>query len=198
VTRWLVCDYGNVLSLPQPAADLERLAGLSGLDTGELTRRYWADREAYDRADLDAAHYWARVTPDDRSGTRGPIDGERLRALIEADIASWTHLNPDTVAATARAARRGYRLALLSNAPIEIARAVEQLPELADFHPRWFSCDLRATKPDPAVYAGVLARLAETGDPVTFIDDRPANVAAAIRAGLHSVLFENPSQIDDL
>ncbi len=89
-------------------------------------------------------------------------------------------------------------MAVLSNAPVEVARGVEQLPELALFHPRWFSCDLRATKPDPAVYARVLADLGAEGASVTFFDDRPDNVAGALQAGLHAVIFEDAAQIDDL
>jgi putative hydrolase of the HAD superfamily len=89
-------------------------------------------------------------------------------------------------------------LALLSNAPVEVARAVERLPELAPFRPRWFSCDLRATKPDLAVYTRVLADLGADGASVTFFDDRPDNVAGARRAGLQAIVFEEAGQIDDL
>jgi len=89
-------------------------------------------------------------------------------------------------------------LALLSNAPVEVARAVERLEELAPFRPRLFSCDLGATKPHPSVYATVLEGLAAAPASVTFVDDRPDNVDAARRAGFHAVLFEDPAQIDGL
>jgi putative hydrolase of the HAD superfamily len=189
--HWLLCDYGNVLSLPQPTEDLERLAELTGVNGGVFAERYWSDREAYDRAELDAARYWSRLT-----GTT--LDEGRLQALVAADIASWTHLNSATLAAAGRAEARGYRLAVLSNAPIEVARAVEQLDELAPFRPRWFSCDLQATKPDPAIYAQVLADLGGAAGSVTFLDDRPDNVVGARAVGLHAVVFEDPAQIDDL
>lgn len=184
---WLVCDYGNVLSLPQDPAGIARLAALAGYGEEEFTDRYWADREAYDRADLGVVAYWSRVLG------RAP-DSQLLDALIAADVASWCRLNPATLAATERAATRGFRLALLSNAPVEVARAVEQLPELSPFAPRWFSCDLRAVKPEPAVYEHVVAAV---GDAV-FLDDRPENVAGATAAGLRAVVFEDPAQIDQL
>ena len=189
--RWLLFDYGNVLSLPQPAADLDRLAELTGVSVGVFAERYWSDREAYDRAELHAARYWSRLT-----GVT--LGDERLEALVAADVASWTHLNSATLAAAARAEARGYRLALLSNAPIEVARAIEQLDELAPFRPRWFSCDLRTTKPDPAIYVRVLADIGGAIGSVTFLDDRRDNVIGARAVGLHAVVFEDPAQIDDL
>jgi putative hydrolase of the HAD superfamily len=191
VIRWLLCDYGNVLSEPQPARDVAALAELAGLEVAEFTVRYWADRLAYDRADLEAAGYWARVVG-------APVGSERLAQLVARDSASWCRLNEATMAATRRAADRGLRLALLSNAPIEVARAIEQLEELGPFSPRWFSCDLRAAKPDPVVYDQVLAGLGGPASSVTFIDDRPDNVAAAAAAGMRAVVFKDPSQIDDL
>lgn len=184
---WLLCDYGNVVSLPQDPAAIGRMAALAQQDDAEFTARYWADREAYDRADLAVGEYWARVLG------RPPAPA-LLEELVQLDVASWCRLNTATLAATDRAAERGYRLALLSNAPVEVARTVERLPELGAFSPRWFSCDLRAIKPEPVVYHHVLAEL---GDAV-FLDDRPANVAGANEAGLRAVLFEDPAQIDEL
>jgi putative hydrolase of the HAD superfamily len=219
--RWLLCDYGNVLSLPQPAADIERLAALGGFEPDELERRYWLDREAYDRADLDAATYWARTLDPAGNGARSappappaPVEPDRLDALIAADVASWLHLRTPTIAAVGRAAQRGYRLALLSNAPVEVARGIDGLPALAGFSPRLFSCDLRAVKPEPVAYERALAALAatdastgaatgarsstRTSAEVVFVDDRPSNVTAAEVAGLKAVLYEDPGQIDAL
>jgi putative hydrolase of the HAD superfamily len=191
VTRWLLCDYGNVLSSAQPPGEVAALAELCSLPVEDFDLRYWRDRMAYDRADLDAPRYWARVLG-------RPVEDPQLNALVDADVASWCHLNAATLAATRRAEARGYRLALLSNAPVEVARAVEQLEELAPFSPKWFSCDLRAAKPDVGVFEQVLTVLGGPADAVTFVDDRVDNVAGATSAGLRAVLFEDPSQIDDL
>ncbi len=286
---WLLCDYGEVLCLPPPAGTASRLAELCHLSIAQLEVRYWDQRPAYDRGDLDAAAYWATVVdhppivdrpddhplvdhppivdrpddhplvdhplvdqspdvdrPDDHplvdhspivdrpdasppvehspivdrpdgsppDGRRpeladrhppgahppGPstVDPDLLARLIDVDTAGWLHPNPASLRAVAAAAERGWAPAILSNAPHEVARAIDARPWLDPFGPRLFSCDLRAIKPDPACYLAALDALGAAPGEVWFFDDRPANVDAARRLGIHAQVFTDPRQIDAL
>jgi putative hydrolase of the HAD superfamily len=186
-----VCDYGGVLSLPQSPDDLVSLSRLAGLGLAEFEQRYWAERTAYDRGDLDVGDYWAKVVGD-------PLEQDRLEAVIAADVDSWLHLNADSTAGALRAQSRGWRLALLSNAPFEVARAIDRIPELATFDPRWFSCDLGVVKPEPEIYNRVLAGLGAQPSEVVFVDDRSDNVATASSLGITAVLFSSATQFDAL
>lgn len=186
---WLLCDYGEVLSLPQPAEDKAFLEAVAGREGEELWAPYWAHREAYDRADISAESYWARVL--------GASPGaERLSGLIDTDMAGWLHPNPASLAATARAAGRGLRLALFSNAPLEQASVLDTVDWLTGFSPRLYSSRLRAVKPEPAAYAAVIRALAVHPAEITFLDDRADNVEAARAAGLQAEIFTDPAQID--
>jgi putative hydrolase of the HAD superfamily len=186
---WVLCDYGEVLSLPQPLADrlaLEEEVGRSG---PEFWSTYWQHRPGYDRGDTSAMDYWTCVL-----GLR-PAP-EKLERLIEIDVAGWLHPNPASLAAARRAAERGLRLAILSNAPHEVADAIDDTTWAGPFSPRLFSCRLRATKPDQDVYVAALKALDAAPSEVTFLDDRDDNVAAARRAGMLAHLFTDPTQID--
>jgi putative hydrolase of the HAD superfamily len=190
---WLLCDYGEVLSAPPTEGDRAELAALAEWDRarGDFWETYWVDRTAYDRADLTAEQYWSRLV-----GHR-PTHNQ-LERLTHRDSASWLHPNQRSLAAAQRARRRGLRLAILSNAPIEVAKGIDGAPWLASFTRRFFSCDLRAVKPEPAAYRAVLAGLgAQPGD-VVFFDDRPPNVAAAAEMGIDARLFEDPAQFDEV
>jgi putative hydrolase of the HAD superfamily len=190
---WLLCDYGEVLCLTPPAPDraaLEAAAGwVPGDERGDFWQAYWAFREGYDRADLTVQEYWRTVLG------YSPSPGQ-LDKLVERDVAIWLHPNPPSLSAAARARDRGLQLAILSNAPIEVAEAIDAAPWLEIFDPRFFSCQLRSVKPEPAIYAGVLEALQSPPDDVVFFDDRPANVAGARAAGMTAVLFEDPGQLD--
>ncbi len=188
---WLLCDYGEVLSQAQPAGERSALVAASGLDELDFWRAYWAHRPAYDRADITAQDYWAAVLG-------RPADPRQVRDLTALDVASWLHANPAAVASANRAGRRGYRLAILSNAPIEVADAIDRAPWLAGFQPRVFSCRLRLTKPDPAVYLKILDHLAAQPEEIVFFDDRPENVAAARAVRIQAHLFTDASQLDEL
>ena len=109
---WLLCDYGEVLCLAPSDADREALAAAAGWDPtrGDFWAAYWADRPAYDRGDLSVKEYWARLLGH-------PPLRHQLDDLIAADAAGWLHPNLLSLAAAERAAGRGLRLAILSNAP---------------------------------------------------------------------------------
>ncbi len=190
---WLLCDYGEVLCLAPSDADRRALVEASDWDPrrGDFWAAYWADRPAYDRADVTVEDYWTRVLGH-RPGPR------QLKALIAADGAGWLHPNLDSLAAAERAGRRGVHLAMLSNAPVEVADLIDSAPWMASFSRRFFSCRLRAIKPEPTAYQAVLDAVGAEPSDVVFFDDRPANVAGAARLGIDARLFEDPGQLDEV
>jgi putative hydrolase of the HAD superfamily len=194
VAAWVVFDYGTVLCTEQPAADRRALVEAAGLDPDDASAvehfwaGYWRHRPAYDRAELDPAAYWALVLH------RIPTQAE-LAAIDAADVAGWCHPRPASLAVAEALAEDGVDLALLSNAPTSLADAVDALPWMQVVPRRFYSCRLRATKPDPAAYGGVLAELGADPADVTFVDDRPANVAGAAAVGMRAVLFTGPTAL---
>jgi len=117
----------------------------AGCTVAEFGDAYWPYRLDYDRAVLDAAGYWQRV-----AGNLGrSFDGAQIAELARLDIASWMHLQEGTVALIEDMAAAGHRLALLSNAPADVAEAVSGLPVAAHFEHLIFSCFLKSAKPDP-------------------------------------------------
>jgi putative hydrolase of the HAD superfamily len=189
--NWLLCDYGEVLCVAPPAADWRLLVAEAAWDseTADFGAAYWASRVAYDRGDLTAGAYWEQVLG-------RPLAPDQLDRLIERDIAIWLHPNRASVAAAVAAKDRGFRLAILSNAPNEVAAAIDRAEWLDAFDRRFFSCRLRSVKPEPAAYTSVLAALGAEAHEVLFFDDRPVNVAGAEAVGIRAVLFEDPSQFD--
>ncbi|HUJ66999.1 MAG TPA: HAD-IA family hydrolase, partial [Acidimicrobiales bacterium] len=185
------CDYGEVLAMAPSPADRAALEVEIGADVSDFWARYWQHRPAYDRGDLDTAGYWSLAL---KYAPR-PIP---LRRLVELDTIMWSRPNQASLDATSRAAARGVKLAVLSNAPAELADSFNQLPWLAPFDPRLFSGHLGAIKPEPRIYAMALAALNAEPEDVSFIDDRPENIRAASRAGLHATLFRSAGQIDNI
>lgn len=187
---WLLCDYGEVLSTAPPPADRAALLAAAAWDPadGDFWEIYWAGRPSYDRADVTAREYWTAVLG------RAPED-HRLAELIRRDAAGWLHPNEETLAAVSALGARGVRLAVLSNAPVEVAAEIDAAPWLADFTPRLFSCDLRAIKPDPRAYRAALDALGAAPDEVVFVDDRPANVEGARAVGMRAEVFTGPGAL---
>ncbi len=182
---WVLFDYGGVICYPQPAADVARLAAAAGGSMAEFEAAYWPYRLDYDRAVLDATAYWQRVG----SHLGRSYSDAEIAELSRLDTASWMSLQPETVALVGGLAAAGVRLAVLSNAPEDVAGAVRELPVARHFEHLVFSCFVKSAKPDPECFRATLAVLqAEPGE-VIFLDDRPANVAGASQLGIRSLHF---------
>jgi len=187
---WVLFDYGGVIAAPQPDREVALLASAAGVPVPAFRDAYWAHRLDYDRAELDGTTYWQKVA----AGAGRSFTAAQVAELIRLDIASWLHLRPGTVTFIEDLAAAGYRLAMLSNAPAEIAEAVAGLPVAACFEHCAFSYSLRSVKPEPECYLAVLALLGAGPADVVFLDDRPGNVAGAQALGIRSVQFTDPGQ----
>ncbi len=185
---WVMFDYGGVVSHPPTQRDWALLAGVAAAPIADLRDEYWKWRRAYDLAEFDAPGYWRQVG---RGLGRGYSDAE-ISELARLDSASWMRLQAGTVALIGDLAAAGRPLALLSNAPGELADAIGGLPIAAYFGHLIFSCQLKLAKPDPECYNRALARLGARPEEVIFIDDRSDNVAGAAALGLQAVHFSSP------
>ena len=61
------------------------------------------------------------------------------------------------------------------------------------FTQEFYSCSLGVAKPDVAFFEHILYALNLPGNNVLFLDDRPENVEAAIRAGLAAAVYVGES-----
>ena len=182
---WVLFDYGGVISQAQPEEYRAALARASGGPTADFEAAYWRYRLDYDRAALDVTAYWQQVAADlGRSYT-----GAEIAELSRLDATSWLTLQPGTVDLITGLATAGQRLALLSNAPADVAEAVRALPVAGYFEHLVFSCALKSAKPDPECFQATLARLGAEPADVIFLDDRPDNVAGAAALGMVSFQF---------
>jgi putative hydrolase of the HAD superfamily len=189
----VVFDLGEVLS--QSPTHLAELAGLLDVPEPVFAAAYWKPRRAYD-AGSTGATYWRSVGAE----LDVRVDEALLERLIEVDSHGWTTLHPDSVPLLLDVKAAGHGLAMLSNLPRELAERVRAHSWSEAFDLLVFSCDVGANKPDPAIYRAVVEGIADCAEtaypadaagaspstpsiPITFFDDRPENVAAAVEAG---------------
>jgi putative hydrolase of the HAD superfamily len=187
---WVMFDFGGVVCTPQPEEDLAALAAAGGVTVAEFWDAYWLPRRAYDEGVLTAETFWQDVAA--RLGTS--FSGAQVAELVRLDVASWAHLREGTVRLIRDLDEDGKRLALLSNAPAEVARAVAALPVARHFEHLLFSCDFGSAKPDPGCFGQALGRLGAPAEEVIFIDDREENVTAALGMGMRAIRFTAPEQ----
>ncbi|MEU3646623.1 HAD-IA family hydrolase [Lentzea sp. NPDC034063] len=178
--RWIVFDFGEVISQRNPARPA--MAAKLGVTLEAFETAYW-DRDAYDRGGSDA-DYWARIG----SSLGLTLDDALVRELTAMDNAGWLD-DPvvETVALIEDLAALGVPLALLSNAPSTFGRLAEKVPWAKHFRHLVFSGDLGCAKPDAAIWKHTSDVIGSSD--VIFFDDRLSNVEGALIAGWDARLW---------
>ena len=187
----LLVDYGEVLSAPLAEDAIADLAALAGQPRAAFLDRYWRLRPAYDLGQ-PAGEYWSAVLDRDLGGSPRIVD-----RLTRVDVRGWLGRNPLTLRALlGHAHRTGARLALLSNAPEALARAIDQHHWSRHFDHRYYSCRLGVAKPAPAAFRLVLSDLGVEPGEVLFIDDRAENTRTARDLGMRTITFTSAGDLD--
>ncbi|WP_336212639.1 HAD family hydrolase [Nonomuraea sp. LPB2021202275-12-8] len=189
----IVFDLYGVIARTQTDEAKQQIVELAGVQGEGFWEAYWACRPAYD-AGQESGQYWAAVA--DRLGARFAD----VPALIDADLASWCHVDPQMVAVVHELADRGRTLGLLSN-------IIEELvPIWETRHGEWlrrftaltYSCRIGVAKPDRRAYEICAERMGVAPGDVLFFDDNEVNVVAARDAGMSAELFTSPEQVRTL
>jgi 2-haloacid dehalogenase len=129
---------------------------------------------------------------------RFPEDEAAVRAYRQHFDHALTGPVPGTGAVLAELQQAGVRLAALTNWSAEtfpVAR--ERFGILRRFAGVLVSGEEGLAKPDPAIFRLALDRFGFEAGRCTFVDDSPANVAAAHAVGLDAVLFRDAVQLRD-
>jgi putative hydrolase of the HAD superfamily len=89
-----------------------------------------------------------------------------------------------------------FQVAVLSNASTDLEQQIldEKLGILHRFDLVVNSAREGVKKPDPAIYHLALKRLGVAPHQAIFVDDMPANVAAAAALGIHAIHFQDQHQ----
>ena len=196
--RAIVFDLFGVIATTQAPEDIraiEAAAGLDGAAAEAFWEAYWALREAYDSGQ-PGAEYWADV-----AGRIGASFAEEtVRALIEADMRSWSHADAVMVELIGELAAQGHTLGLLSNIVGDLVPIFEARHRdwLAHFSTLTYSCEIGVAKPDPRAYEIVAMRLGVAPGDCLFLDDREVNVLAAREVGMRAEVFRTPDQVREL
>ncbi|MET8579227.1 HAD-IA family hydrolase, partial [Streptomyces sp. NPDC005012] len=128
-----------------------------------------------------AAEYWQMVAED----LGAEWDAAQRQRLWDLDIGNCLHPHLPTVRIVERLHGR-VKLALLSDAPRDLARCLDGAPSMALFDRLFFSWDLKVNKPDPQAYEAVRDDTGVAPERTLFIDDKPANTQGAARIGWHT------------
>jgi putative hydrolase of the HAD superfamily len=184
----VVFDYGKVISFPPGDKARAEIAALGGMELSvldELDSRY---RGEHDRGVLAGVDFYKTILA--QAGKDG--DEAVARQMLEADLQSWTRINPATVKLMEDLKAAGLKLGILSNMPHEfLAMARQQFPVFKIPDAGIFSCETGFIKPEDGIYEALLAALGCSPYEIVFVDDLRPNVEAARILGINAFVWKD-------
>lgn len=177
----------------QPDVDSHSaLVDTAGVPDEVFEEHYWAHRHAYDAGTLNGETYWQNVA----RGAGFALTPERLAAFHHHDALMWANLNEPMLDWARALQQTGVKTAILSNmGDVNLAYMRRHFDWLSGFACLTWSCELLTAKPDPAIYTHTLDKLGVAAHEAIFVDDIPANIAAARALGIDAIQFTNVQQL---
>jgi putative hydrolase of the HAD superfamily len=124
------------------------------------------------------------------------IEEEQVEQLRRWDTEMWSGINSQMIVWLKNLHFAGMVTALLSNMQVDMAaHARKSFDWLKYIDHQVFSCEVRAIKPDPAIYKYCLLKLGTQPEESLFIDDREPNVQAALAMGIRAIRFQSVQQL---
>ena len=188
--KTVIFDFGGVIVHWDPRRVYRRF-----LDTDDEIHAFF-EEVGFDEWNLeqDRGRPWADAVAE-LSG-KYPHRAELIRAFDEL----WEESIGGTIEGTVRIAERlhkaGYQLVGLTNWSAEkfpLSRARYDVFKL--FDEIIVSGDVKLVKPDAEIFHLTLKTIGRSAGECLFIDDSPANVAAAANLGFATIHFESPEQL---
>jgi putative hydrolase of the HAD superfamily len=190
--RAVIFDYGEVLA---PIAALDQFAPMAkilNITPQRLVERYMQNRLDYDRGDVTAAEYWGGFGRENGVA----LASAQIDELDRRDCDLWWNLDPILLDWVDRLRANGIKAGVISNMFIGLAKQIrKQAPWLHRFDDYTFSAEIRATKPDPAIYRHSLQQLGVNANRALFLDDRETNVKGAKAIGMEGLLYLTPARL---
>lgn len=189
--RLVIFDMDDVLLRYDVEARRTAMGALAGLSAADVERLVWHSgiEDASDLGHLSPDSYLAAV-----AGALGVAFGraewQRTRALAMT-------LDPEVLALVPRVSAHVPVALLTNNGHIMREHFDALVPDLrtlfgAAMH---VACEFGAKKPAPRVYKGVAALYGVAPRDAVMIDDKPANVAGALEAGLRAHRFTAAAEL---
>jgi len=190
--RCVLFDIGGVLVRWDDAVAFDRVARRYRLDPARVTMVLEALRPGLQTGRLTLHEFWSSF-----SNAVGVPLPEDWRTLWVSELARKARPRRAVQLLAAELRRSGARTGLFSNTDPSHWRYFRSSGWLSGFSPTIPSFQIHVVKPDPRAFRRATRRLPAGAAPPIFIDDHPANVEAARRAGWDPLLFTTVHHLRD-
>lgn len=182
--RWVLLDIGGVLIRWRDEELFARVSRRFRRPVAEVSRVLRRNRKLLQSGQIDLRSFWSRT-----ARALGAVVPSDYRSLWASGLATRARFRTELRPLLRDLSRAGVRVGVFSNTDRSHWRILRSRGWLRGMSPLLPSFRLGTVKPDPVAYRRAEERFRpEWGRPI-FVDDSPANVRGAHRAGWDAVQF---------
>lgn len=190
MTKNIVFDMGNVLIVFDPGYFMD-LEGITDAGDRDIIMRELFHNIEWAQMDLGV------LTEDTAAPSVLARVPERLKESVLHLLNHWWEKRSCIAGMeelVMQLKQSGYRLYLLSNASVSQHVYWPTFPISRWFDGKLISCDHGIVKPNPEIYRLFTDQFRLIPEECLFVDDQPANVAAAIQCGWSGIVFQGEAE----
>lgn len=188
----IIFDVGGVLKSETDQAiqrDIQQTLGI----TPEVFAAPWQLlTDQLGRGVIEEHEFWQQLQQ--LTGATRPLPDE---SLLMREYQKGYRLNKDVAALVQRLRTAGYKTAVLSNTIARHADFNRAHGVYNGFAVVVLSHEVGQCKPSPEIFFDTLKALKVTPPEAVLIDDKKKNIIAAMRTGMHAVLFKDATQLEE-
>jgi putative hydrolase of the HAD superfamily len=190
--RAVILDYGEVLCHLPTSDNIDFLSRTFQADPQTFLPMYLKTRAPYDRGDIAPQEYWRQFAL--QAGVT--VNDATIEKLRDIDNQMWSRPNQPMIDWLRQIHAAGFQTAILSNMPTDMADHVRKtFPWIAEFDHHIFSAEVRAIKPDRAIYEHTMKVLGVNPQETIFIDDREENLTEARAIGIRAIRYQGVDRL---
>ncbi|MFZ1627220.1 MAG: HAD-IA family hydrolase [Candidatus Moraniibacteriota bacterium] len=189
----VVFDFGGVIQLFGGGSILEDIAGILQVENTDFKQRYFEHNHLSNVKNVPWEEMIVSVV---NTYHASPEIIERVTQLV-SDYQSRKVINTELVSWFPRLKKMGYKIAILSNAPTELRKKLQDLGIHEHLDEIIISGEIGFQKPHKEAFDVVFQKLSVLPQEVIFIDDAPKSLEKAGEIGYTPILFRGNDKLKE-
>ena len=186
--RAVIFDWGGVLIFNPAKEFWNYCASNIGVYLSKFIKVYKKYEKTYQKNQISEKELWRVVC----SELRVPIP--KNKSLWSKAAENVFKENKDVTDIALKIKQNGYKIGLLSNTEIPVARSYKKQP-YNFFDTAVFSCFVGCVKPEREIYEIILRKMRVKPEEVIFIDDNKENIEAANSMRMKTIHFTSTTKM---
>ncbi|OGY59954.1 MAG: hypothetical protein A3B23_02295 [Candidatus Colwellbacteria bacterium RIFCSPLOWO2_01_FULL_48_10] len=183
----IIFDWHGVLDDTNCAGYVSKLSKIIGKSFNETLEQMGTLDARWGSGELPPEKFWTNIKAIFGLSEEETVSIKSYILNVENNAALWQQI-PDLA--------KKYRLAILSDCPLDKLSIIKEKADLKDFEQAYFSAEHGMSKESDKFFLSLLRVMGLKAEEALFVDDKVKNIEKAQKLGFNTCLFSNSKDLD--